>query len=49
MKKSLVFLPLIAIALTSCDSAKPYDTPYEEFSFRLDWGVQLDSSYSYFL
>ena len=45
MKKSLLFLPLIAIALTSCDSAKPYDTPYEEFSFYLNWGVQYDSSY----
>ena len=45
MKKSLLFLALTAIALTSCDSVKPYDTPYEEFSFGLDWGVQLDSSY----
>lgn len=45
MKKSLLFFSLIAIALTSCDSVKPYDTPYEEFSFRLNWGVQLDSSY----
>ena len=45
MKKSLLFLPILAVALTSCDLAKPYDTPYEEFSFYLNWGVQHDSSY----
>ena len=45
MNKSLLFLPILAVALTSCDLAKPYDTPYEEFSFYLNWGVQHDSSY----
>ena len=46
MKKALLFLPLIAFSLASCEQTKSYNALYEEFSFSLDWGVQYDSSYN---
>ena len=45
MKKFLLFLPLLAMAFTSCEQAKPYKMSLETFRFSLKWGVKLDASY----
>ena len=47
MKKKLLILPLLTIMLSSCgDNAPAFETPFEEFKFSLQWGVQLDASYN---
>lgn len=45
MKKRILILPLL-IMLSGCNNAPAFDTPFEEFKFSLQWGVQLDASYN---
>ena len=48
MKKRLLILPLLAVSLFSCtkEQAPAFETPFEEFKFSLQWGVELDASYN---
>ena len=45
MKKRILILPLL-IMLSGCNNATAFDTPFEEFKFSLQWGVELDASYN---
>ena len=45
MKKQIIILPLLVLALSGCKSAPSFMTPYEEFNFALSWGINAQSSY----
>ena len=45
MKKRILILPLLML-LSGCNNAPAFDTPFEEFKFSLQWGVELDASYN---
>jgi len=45
MKKQIIILPLLVLALSGCKSTPLFSTPYEEFNFALSWGISSQSSY----
>ena len=47
MKKRILILPLLTVMLSGCNDNTPaFETPFEEFKFSLQWGVELDASYN---